>query len=116
MSFLLSLVLPFAVCVLLVGITSAFWWGKLQKPWAYVTFAFLAVLGLHRVLQAGADFIGLIASASTPGGYFLEYQQSQPDLVQMVERSLTTEALLVSTVLVVAGWPLLRWLRALLSR
>lgn len=113
MSFLLSLALPFAVCVLLVGVTSALWWGKLHKPWAYVTFAFLAVLGLHRVLQAGADFIDVIAS--TPGGYFLEYQ-SQPDLVQLAERSLTIEALLVSTVLVVVGWPLLRWLRALLSR
>lgn len=113
MSFLLSLVLPFAVCVLLVGITSAFWWGKLHKPWAYVTFALLAMLGLHRVLQAGAEVVSLIASA--PGGYFLEYQP-QPDLAQLAERSLTLEALLVSAVLVVAGWPLLRWLRALLSR
>jgi len=110
-SFLLSLVLPVAVCVLLVGITSAFWWGKLHKPWAYVAFAFLAVLGLHRVLQAGVDLIGLF----TRGGYFLEYQ-GQPDLAQLAERSLTIEALLISTALVVAGWPLLRWLRALLSR
>ncbi|MDQ0042458.1 hypothetical protein [Variovorax boronicumulans] len=111
MSFLLSLVLPVAVCVLLVGITSAFWWGKLQKPWAYVAFAFLAVLGLHRIVQVGAEFLRLFRR----GGYYLEYQ-NQPDLAQLAERSLTIEALLVSTVLVVAGWPLLRWLRALLSR
>jgi hypothetical protein len=110
-SFLLSLVLPVAVCVLLVGITSAFWWGKLQKPWAYVAFAFLAVLGLHRIVQVGAEFLRLFRR----GGYYLEYQ-NQPDLAQLAERSLTIEALLVSTVLVVAGWPLLRWLRALLSR
>ncbi|SFP90334.1 hypothetical protein [Variovorax sp. 770b2] len=111
MSFLLSLVLPVAVCLLLVGITAALWWGKLHKPWAYVTFALLAVLGLHRVLQAGVEFIRLF----TRGGYFIEYQNTV-DLVQMAERALTTEALLVSSVLAIAGWLLLRWLRALLSR
>lgn len=111
MSFLLSLVLPAAVCVLLVGITAALWWGKLHKPWAYVTFAFLAVLGLHRLLQAGVEFTRLF----TRGGYFIEYQ-NPVDLVQSAERALTIEALLVSSVLAIAGWPLLRWLRALLSR
>lgn len=111
MSFLISLLLPTVVCLLLVSITAAAWWSKLSTPWAYVTFAFLGVLGLHRLLQAGAEFVKLF----TRGGYFLEYQK-RPDFVQAVEQSVTIEAILISSLLAIAGWFLLLSLKTFMVR
>lgn len=111
MAYIASLLLPFMACVLVVSVTSALWWRSLTSPYAYASFTFLAMLGLHRLLQAAAEFVKFF----THGGYFLEYQQRPEDFARQVERHLTVEALLISLALVVLGWPLARWLRARLS-
>lgn len=111
MSFLVSLLLPFVVCLALVSITATSWWSKLSAPWAYVAFAFLGILGLHRCLQAISEFVKLFIS----GGYFLEYQK-RPDFAELAARSFTVEALVISSVLAISGWFLLLWLKTIMVR
>ena len=112
MAYIASLVLPFMACVLVVVISSALWWRSLSSPYAYASFALLAMLALHRLLQAAAELFKFF----THGGYFLEYQQRPEDFAHQVERHLTVEALLISLALVLLGWPLSRLLRARFSR
>ena len=111
MAFLLSQLLPFLIAIILVGATAALWRGVLPSVWSYMGLALLIVLGVHRVVQVGAEIVKLFTS----GGYFLEYQK-QPNMVEMAERSLTLETIVVSVLVVALSFPLLSWLRTLLAR
>ena len=86
-------------------------WSRLSAPWAYVAFAFLGVLGLHRCLQVTLELVKLF----TERGYFLEYQK-QPDFAEMALKSINVEALIISTVLAISGWLLLNWLKTFMVR
>ena len=97
--------------MILVGATAVLWRGVLPSVWSYVGLALLVVLGLHRVLQVGAEIVKLFRT----GGYFLEYQKP-PNMVEMAERSFTLEAVVVSLLIAALSWPLLSWLRTLLTR
>ena len=107
MAFLLALVLPFVLCVVMSGTASLLWWKALASPVAFGVLALLATLGLHRVLQAIAEFAKLF----TGGGYFLEARE-RPDLVQLAKGSLNTELVVLCVLLVALGIPLLYWLRS----
>ena len=89
------------------GTASLLWWRTIANPATFGVVAFLATLGLHRVLQAVAEFLKLF----TGGGYFLEARE-RPDLVQLAKESLNTEVLVLCVVLVALGIPLLYWLRS----
>lgn len=107
MSFLVALILPVIVCAVMAGTTSALWWRTLGNPAVFAIAAFLLSLGLHRVLQALAELVKLISA----GGYFLEVRE-KPDVVQLARESLNTETLVLCTLLVIIGVPLLFWLRS----
>lgn len=106
MSFILSMVLPFLVCIVLIAGTSLAWWYSLKNPWIFLTVGFLGLLGLHRLIQVGSELLKLFRS----GGYFLEYRKPV-DMVQSALESLTLEAVVVSTLIVVGGMPMLYWLK-----
>jgi len=82
------------------------WWNSFQNPWAFLTVGFLGLLGLHRVIQVGSDFIKL----SRGGGYFLEHRKPV-DMVQATLDSLTVEAAIVYVLIVAGGMPMLFWLK-----
>jgi hypothetical protein len=107
MSFLVFLVLPFLLCLGMATVTSLLWRLELQNPGLYAVAGFLATLGLHRLLQAGAELTKLFI----PGGYFLE-SRPKPDIVQLAKETLNTETVVLSVLLVAIGVPLLRWLKA----
>ena len=107
MSFLLSLVLPFVLCVALSGTASLLWWRTLASPATFGLAALLATLGLHRVLQAVAEVLKLF----TGGGYFLEARE-RSDVVQLAKENLNTEVVVLCVLLVALGMPLLYWLRS----
>ena len=106
MSFLISLALPFILCVVMAGTTSLLWWKALGSPVLFGVAAFLATLGLHRLLQAIVEFVKLF----THGGYFLEVR-GRPDVVQLAKESLNTETVIVCVLLIAIGLPLLYLLR-----
>jgi uncharacterized membrane protein YjgN (DUF898 family) len=107
MSFLVALVLPLFLCAVMAGVTSALWWRTLGNPVVFGIAAFLLTLGLHRVLQAIAEFVKFFSG----GGYFLEVRE-KPDVVQLAKESLNTETIALCLLLVVVGVPLLIWLRS----
>lgn len=112
MLFLVSLMLPFVVCIALVGVTAMSSWSRLSAPWAYVAFSFLGVLGLHRCLQVISVFV---KGFFDTGGYFLEYEKKS-NLVEMALSSITVEAFIISTVLAISGWYLLDWMKTVMIR
>lgn len=110
MSFVLSLVLPAVVSLLMAALSTALWRSSLPSPTVFFAVAFLALLGLDRVLHAALELWRLVS----PRGYFLE----QPDKVSTIEalqRTMTTEALAMALALVVVGWPMLSLLRSFLA-
>jgi hypothetical protein len=111
MIFLFSLLLPLLTCVLLSGATAILWRSVLPSAWSYLGLALLVLLGLHRILQVGAEIVKLFSTS----GYFLEYQK-KPNVVEMAERSFTLEAVVISLLIVLFSWPILSWLRNLLAR
>lgn len=106
MSFILSMVLPFFVCLVLITGSSFAWWNSFQNPWVFLAVGFLGLLGLHRVIQLGSEFLKLFRS----GGYFLEYRKPA-DLVQATLDSLTLESIIVCVLIVAGGMPMLYWLK-----
>jgi len=107
MSFLVFLFLPFLLCLSMAAVTSLLWRQELQNPGLYALAGFLATLGLHRLLQAGAE----IAKLFNPDGYFLE-ARPRPDIVQLAKETLNTETIVLSVLVVAIGIPLLYWLKA----
>jgi len=107
MSFLVSMALPFLLCAGMAAITSWLWWPTLSSPWLFAGVGFLGTLGLHRLLQAFAEFIKLFA----PGGYLLEARE-RPTALHLAKESLNIETFILSAVLVCSGMLLLSWLRA----
>ena len=107
MSFFLALVLPFVLCAVMSGTASLLWWKTLANPATFGVLTLFATLGLHRVLQAVAEFVKLF----TGGGYFLEAREG-PDVVQLAKESLNTEVVVLCVLLVTLGVPLLYWLRS----
>ena len=106
MSFLVSMLLPFAVCFVLIGSTSAVWWRSLHSPWLFFVVGLLALLGVHRILQVATE----VAKLFRGGGHFLEARTTAAT-VQLVQDSLNREALATSVALLVLGFPLLHWLK-----
>ncbi|NPC55695.1 hypothetical protein [Caenimonas soli] len=112
MQFLVAIALPFVACLMLVGVTSAMWWRTFQTPWQFAILGMLVLLGLHRLVQVVAEAIKL---ASPVQGYFLE-ARAKPNFLEIARENLNIEALLVTAVVVVAGIPLLLWLRSALPK
>jgi hypothetical protein len=106
MAFIVSALLPFAVCVALMVGTSALWWRSFHAPWPFVVVGFLALLGVHRV----AEVVVQAGKAVGAQGYLLEGPTTAA-AVQLVERNLVVEALATSTAVLVLGFPLLLWLK-----
>jgi hypothetical protein len=111
MSLLLALVLPFVLCAVMAGTTSLLWWRTFASPATFGVVALLAMLGLHRILQAVAEFLKLFVG----GGYFLEARE-RPDVVQLAKESLNTEVVVLCVLLVTLGIPLLYWLRSVMVK
>lgn len=109
MSYLVSLLLPFIVCFGLSATTSILWWRTFRSPWLFAVIGFLALLGLHRIVQAAAALVTL----RHPGGFFLEAREN-PGLFQRAMESLTLESAITCLILVIFGLPLLLWLRRFL--
>jgi len=112
-SFIASMLLPFAVCVGLAVVTAVLWWSSFASPWAYLGLSHLTLLGLHRVIQLLAEVVKLFPGRS---GYFLEARQNPVRFVELAQESLTIEAFVVSSLVVVAGIPMLLVLRAALAK
>jgi hypothetical protein len=106
MAFLISMSLPFVVCLALVAVTSAAWWRDLRHPWLFAVVGLLAVLGVHRVIQVGAEVSKLFLGR----GYFLEGRPT-PSALQLAQEGLTVEAGAVSVLVAVFGFPVLLWLK-----
>ncbi|PZP33261.1 MAG: hypothetical protein DI603_07730 [Roseateles depolymerans] len=111
MSFLLSLVLPVFICLALSGTSAVFWAKVLPSSVVFAVIAFLSMLGLHRLIQAVAEFGKLFFG----GGYFLE-ARDKPSVAQLVSENLSTESVLVCAALVALGMPLLFVLRNAMAR
>jgi hypothetical protein len=109
MPFLLSMSLPFLACLGLIAVTSALWWRSIQSPWAFAIIGFLALLGVHRAVQAGTE----VGKVFIGGGYFLE-ARTNASLAQLARENITLESLAISFAVVVAGLPLLFWLKRVL--
>jgi hypothetical protein len=107
MAFLISLTLPFLLCLVLAGVSSLMWRDMLTKPMAFGAIAFLATFGLHRLIQAATEVFGLFSNR----GYFLE-ARGRPDILKIAEGNMNTQTLVQCTLLVALGIPLLYWLRA----
>jgi hypothetical protein len=106
MSLLLSMFLPFVVCLGMALVTSMYWWKDLSSPWLFGAIVFLCTMGLYRLLQAINEFGKLFVGRS----YFLE--SSNPlSAVQIAQESLNTETVVLCVLLVVIGGPLLFGLR-----
>jgi hypothetical protein len=106
MAFLVSALLPYVACLLLVIATSVVWWRTLQSPWVFVVVGLLAVLGVHRVLQLATE----LGKTFGGRGYFLEAPTTAA-AVQLAQKGLLVEALATSAALLVLGFPLLLWLK-----
>ena len=111
MSFLVSLLLPFVVSLLLTLGASFAWWQTLRAPWLFVTVGFLSLLGLHRAVQAAFELCRLFFGKA----YFLEARGVTPSTVELVQESLTREAVTVAIVTAAVGIPLMFWLRRALQ-
>jgi len=110
MSFLISMLLPFLAALILIAGTSIAWWRSLPSPQLFVIVGFLALLGVHRMLQAGVEFLKFFRG----GGYFLE-ARTNPNAIELALESITRESVAVSLLILLVGFPLLLWLkRALL--
>ena len=113
MQFLVAITLPFlAALVLSIG-CSILWWRSFQSPWQFFVLALLLLLGLHRIVQVAAELFKLLQSEFA--GYFLEYQKP-PNLRDVIFEQITVEALVVAGLVVVAGIPLLVWLRTAMPK
>lgn len=99
--------LPFLVAFLLSLIAPWMWRRVLVSPVRFGVFSFLILLGTHRVIQV---LVELWKSLPLSGGYFLEYEKT-PTAIELLERQLTVEALVISILLVAAGVPILYVLR-----
>jgi hypothetical protein len=107
MTLILALVLPSVLSVIMSVTASLLWWKTFANPATFGVVAFLAMIGLHRALQAFSEFL----KSFTSGGYFLEFRE-KPDLIQLAKESLNLEALVTCVLLVALGIPLLYWLRS----
>ncbi len=103
--------LPFFVATLVVGTTAFLWRTSFTSLSTYVLFASLTVLGLHRVLQILSEVIKPFFIS----GYVLEKAKHQT-FIEAAQQVITVEVIVISAVLAVTSWPLLSWLRALLSK
>lgn len=114
MSFIASMILPFAVSILVSGVTGILWWSSLSRPWLYLVLSLLTLLGLYRVLDAAAEVAKLLNAS---GGYFLEVARKDPvRFVELAEESMTVQAFVVSGLAIAVGIPLLLALRTALIR
>lgn len=113
MQFFVNLLLPFVVCVGLVVATAVVWWNRLQSPWTYLGLSILMLLGIHRVVQVGVAIVSPIIWSSD---YFLEARKDPARFWELSAQSLTVEAIVVSTLMVAIGLPVLRSLRTLLAK
>ena len=93
------------------GTTSIMWREELARPVLFATVAFLATFGLHRVIQAGTEFLEFFSK----GGYFLEARNS-PDILQLAKENMTTETVVQCSLLLLLGLPLLHLLRAAMGK
>jgi hypothetical protein len=112
-SFLASLVLPFAACVALSVVTARLWWASLQSPWTYLLLAILSLLGLHRLVQALVEILNLLGAGRS---YFLVARRDQPGFWKLVDEAMTVEAVVVTGIVLVAGYGLLLLLRSHLPK
>lgn len=113
MQFLIAITLPFLASLILAGVFSLLWRHSFQSPWQFFVFALLLLLGLHRVVQVCAELVKLVRTEL--GGYFLEARKGA-DFYERVQEQLTVEAFVIAAVVVVAGIPLLFWLRSALLK
>ena len=107
----MSMLLPFLVCFLMSIFSSVIWWRTLSSPYAYGTLSFLICLGVHRLLQFFAELFKMFGLA----GYFLEYKE-RGNATEEILKALSTEALVLSVLLVAFGTPLLLLLKNLLLK
>ena len=113
MPLLASMFLPFLACIGLAAVTAALWWRTLQSPWVYLVLSVLALLGLHRVIQAAAELVKLLGFG---GGYFLEARQNPAKFVELAQEAINAEAIVVTLVVLAVGLPLVRMLWSLLPK
>ena len=111
MSFLLSMILPFLGCLVLVGTTSVLWWDTLQRPWAFVVVGLLAMLGVHRIAQVVLEVFELLPVGR---GYFV-VARNEPNFAQLVQQSLNIKSFLITAFVIAVGFPLLLWYRGSLA-
>ena len=113
MQLLVAITLPFLTAIILSAVCAALWWQSLQSPWQFLVLALLSLLGLHRVVQVAAESFKLLRTEL--GGYFLEARKP-PNLHELVLEQMTAEAFAIAGVVVIAGIPLLFWLRNALPK
>ena len=111
MSFLVSLLLPFAVSLLLALGASVSWWQTLRAPWLFDPVSFLGLLGLRRLVQAAVELYRMFFGRAC----FLEARGVTPSTVELVQESLTREAVAVAVVSAAIGVPLMFWLKRTLQ-
>ncbi len=112
MPLLLSMALPLLACLTLVGTTSVLWWDTLQRPWVFAIVGFLAMLGVHRIVQVMFEVLELLPVGR---GYFVVVR-NEPNLAQLARGSLNIKSMLVTALVIVVGFPLLAWVKGSLAR
>lgn len=106
------MVLPFLGSALLIAITSALWWGTLQRPWVFTCVGLLALLGIHRIVQVALEVFKLLPGTQ---GWFL-VARDEPRFVELAQENLNVQSAMVTVIVVVVGWFTLLWLRNALAR
>ena len=113
MIYLAQLFLPFAACLGLSALTAGLWWSSLHSPWTYGLLSFLILLGLDRVIKAFVEFLNLFGAGRS---YFLIRAKEPARFAQVLTDAMTIEALVITVIVLVAGYPILRALRSLLLK
>lgn len=113
MAFFASMLLPLAVGVVLIVATGATWWGRLQSPWKYIGLSILVLLGVHRAIHFGVLIVSPLFWTSD---YFVAATKDPARYWDLLDQSFTIEAVVVSTLIVAIGLPVLRFLRSLLTK
>ncbi|RZL97634.1 MAG: hypothetical protein EOO88_62275 [Pedobacter sp.] len=113
MQFILSSTHLYLLCIAMVAITSTLWWNTLGSPWSFVLFSGLTLLGTHCVYLIASEAWNLFSAS----GQMLEYKgQATPESIERAQSALTAKAISASIFVLVAGTPLLVWLKALLAK
>ena len=113
MGWLAQMVFPFVACIVLSVVTTWLWWSVLQAPWTYFFLALVSLLGLHRVVQAVVEVLNLLGAGRS---YFLVARRDDPGFWKLVDEAMTVEAIVVTAIVLVAGYGLLLLLRSYLVK